>query len=68
MLSRTMTNSNSARAGSIRRMRRRTNAASAAASGGRIFCSTNGCPSFLVIDPLSRVATCPICGFSRRTT
>ncbi len=66
MLSRTMTHSNSARAGSIRRMRRRTSAA-AAANIGRIFCSTNGCPSFLELDPSAGLATCPICGFTRRT-
>jgi len=62
MLSRTMTHTTSARAGSIRRMRRRTTAA----SSGRIFCSTNGCPSFLELDPASGLATCQICGFTRR--
>jgi hypothetical protein len=65
MLSRTMTNSTSARAGSIRRMRRRTNAA---ANPGRVFCSTNGCPSFLELDQDSGLATCPICGFTRRVS
>ena len=65
MLSRSMTRSTAARAGSIRRMRRRTNAA-AAAKVGRIFCSTNGCPSFLVIDTRTDTAVCPICGFTRR--
>ncbi len=63
MLSRSMTHSNSARAGSIRRMRRRT---TAAATPGRIFCSTNGCPSFLELDQETGVATCQICGFNRR--
>ncbi len=66
MLSRSMTQSTSARAGSIRRMRRRTNAA-AAANTGRIFCSTNGCASFLELDPVTRTATCPVCGFRRST-
>jgi hypothetical protein len=61
-----MTQSTSARAGAIRRMRRRTSAATSANSG-RIFCSTNGCPSFLELDPSAGVATCPICGFTRRT-
>ncbi len=64
MLSRSMTTSNSARAGSIRRMRRRTNATSA--MPGRLFCSTNGCPSFLEVDLDSGTATCQICGFTRR--
>jgi hypothetical protein len=60
-----MTQSTSARAGAIRRMRRRT-ATAASANTGRIFCSTNGCPSFLEPDPVTRTATCPICGFTRR--
>ena len=66
MLSRTMTHSTSARAGAIRRMRRRSRAASP--GDGRIFCSTNGCASFLEPDPRTGVATCPICGFRRRTS
>ena len=65
MLSRSMTHSTSARAGSIRRMRRRTSAA-AAANAGRIFCSTNGCASFLELDQATNMATCPVCGFRRR--
>ena len=65
MLSRSMTQSTSARAGAIRRMRRRTSAV-ASANTGRIFCSTNGCPSFLELDPSTNIATCPICGFTRR--
>jgi hypothetical protein len=63
MLSRTMTHSTSARAGSIRRMRRRTQSA----ANGRIFCSTNGCASFLELDPATGIATCPVCGLTRRT-
>ncbi|MEA2537761.1 MAG: hypothetical protein QOF11_1995 [Chloroflexota bacterium] len=63
MLSRSMTQATSARAGSIRRMRRRS---SASAANGRIFCSTNGCASFLELDPAAGVATCPVCGFRRR--
>jgi hypothetical protein len=59
-----MTHSTSARAGAIRRMRRRSNAATV--NAGRIFCSTNGCPSFLELDPTTGIATCPICGFRRR--
>lgn len=63
MLSRSMTQATSARAGSIRRMRRRTQAS---AANGRIFCSTNGCASFLELDPTAGVAICPVCGFQRR--
>jgi hypothetical protein len=44
-------------------MRRRTNAS---AANGRIFCSTNGCASFLVLDSTAGLATCPVCGFRRR--
>jgi hypothetical protein len=46
-------------------MRRRTSAA-AAANAGRIFCSTNGCASFLELDQATNMATCPVCGFRRR--
>ncbi len=48
----------------MRRMRRRTHAAN---TGGRLFCGTNGCASFLEIDQETGVATCHICGFVRRT-
>jgi hypothetical protein len=64
MMSRSTTTSVVGRASSMRRMRRRTSGVSA---GTRLFCSTNGCPSFLVIDPTTGVATCPICGSTRRT-
>jgi hypothetical protein len=47
-------------------MRRRTSAV-AAANVGRIFCSTNGCASFLELDATNGLATCPICGFQRVT-
>jgi hypothetical protein len=66
MLSRSMTQATSARAGSIRRMRRRYTAS--AATPGRIYCSTNGCASFLELDSTAGVATCPVCGFRRRTS
>ncbi len=46
----------------MRRMRRRTNAVSA---NSRLFCGTNGCPSFLDLDPETGAATCHICGFVR---
>ena len=45
----------------MRRLRRRTSATS-----GRLFCSTNGCASFLEIDVDGHQATCPVCGFRRR--
>lgn len=47
----------------MRRMRRRSTAASA---NSRLFCGTNGCPSFLEFDPETGKATCNICGFVRR--
>jgi hypothetical protein len=64
MMSRSTTTTFAGRASSMRRMRRRTSAANGAI---RPFCSTNGCPSFLDVDPTTGVATCPICGFTRRT-
>ena len=62
MLSRSMTQSTSIRAGAIRRQRRRA----LAATTDRIFCSTNGCPSFLELDTAAGVAVCPVCGSRRR--
>lgn len=32
----------------------------------RLYCATNGCASFLRVDPTSGQAVCAICGFSRR--
>jgi len=32
----------------------------------RLFCSTNGCASFLQLDQTSGIATCPVCGLERR--
>lgn len=60
MLSRTATNAVAYRASSMRRMRRRATAAN------RLYCGTNGCTSFLVIDELGGVARCEICGYTRR--
>ncbi len=59
VLSRATTTNLSHRAASIRRLRRRV------ATTGRLFCSTNGCASFLEVDPEARLATCPICGYRR---
>jgi hypothetical protein len=47
----------------MRRMRRRTHAVNAAS---RLFCGTNGCASFLEVDPEAGLASCRICGFVRR--
>jgi hypothetical protein len=30
-----------------------------------MYCGTNGCATFLTIDPEHGVATCPICGYTR---
>jgi hypothetical protein len=60
MTSRTLTTTVAGRAGSMRRMRRRT------AAAGRIYCSTNGCTSFLHVDPATGVARCAVCGYIRR--
>ena len=60
MLTRATTNAVAYRQSSMRRMRRRTTAAT------RLYCSTNGCTSFLVIDEQSGVAQCEICGFTRK--
>ena len=40
-----------------RRMRR--------AASHRLFCSTNGCTTYLVTDDSGRRATCPVCGLQR---
>jgi hypothetical protein len=32
----------------------------------RLFCSTNGCTTYLVPDASGRNATCPVCGLRRR--
>jgi hypothetical protein len=60
MLSRTTQASLVGRASSIRRMRRRSVATT------RPYCRTNGCASFLDIDPTTGVASCPICGYTQR--
>jgi hypothetical protein len=40
-----------------RRMRR--------AASQRLFCSTNGCTTYLVPDETGRHAMCPVCGLQR---
>jgi len=44
----------------MRRLRRRAGAVS------RLYCSTNGCTSFLEIDTAAGVARCQVCGLVRR--
>jgi hypothetical protein len=60
MLSRTYQSSVVGRSASIRRMRRRSTAS------GRMYCGTNGCASFLTIDPERKLAVCEVCGYTRR--
>jgi hypothetical protein len=60
MMTRTTTASVAGRSVAMRRMRRRSHSAT------QPYCSTNGCTSFLVVDPTTEVATCPICGFTRQ--
>jgi len=64
MMTRSATASATGRASAMRRLRRRSYRAQ---SGNRLFCGTNGCASFLELDPESHVATCRICGYTRRT-
>ncbi|HXG40204.1 MAG TPA: hypothetical protein VNJ28_04605 [Candidatus Limnocylindrales bacterium] len=50
----------SRRSTAMRRLRRRTTKAQ------RLYCATNGCTTFLVVDVARGVATCPVCGYRRR--
>jgi len=59
MLSRSQYSSTIGRSAAMRRLRRRVS------TTPRLFCSTNGCASFLVIDADGHEATCPICGYRR---
>ena len=45
---------------SMRRQRRRT------ATAHRPMCNTNGCTTYLTVDPGTGVAQCEICGYTRR--
>jgi hypothetical protein len=56
---RTSTMSVAGRSVATRRLRRRS------ATANRPYCSTNGCTSYLTVDPTSGVAHCEICGFTR---
>ena len=66
MLTRSAANAAVGRASAMRRMRRRSANAGIHAQPSRLYCSTNGCTSFLVIDDAGRTASCQICGFTRR--
>lgn len=63
MMTRSTTTTFAGRASSMRRLRRRASAANAAT---RPYCNTNGCPSFLEVEPTTGIATCAICGYTRR--
>jgi len=62
MMTRSTTTAYAGRAATMRRLRRR----SASAQAGRTYCRTNGCTSFLELDPGTGRETCPICGYTRR--
>ncbi|MEW6224627.1 MAG: hypothetical protein AB1627_08340 [Chloroflexota bacterium] len=44
----------------MRRLRRR------AVNANRLYCNTNGCTSFLVVNEVTGTAHCEICGFTRK--
>ena len=58
MLTRTYHSSVVGRSASIRRMRRRS-------LSTKLYCRTNGCTSFLELQPELGRAICPICSYSR---
>jgi hypothetical protein len=60
MLTRSLQASTVGRAAQMRRNRRRLSGSS------RLYCSTNGCASFLELHPERGEATCPVCGYHRR--
>ncbi|HUG47466.1 MAG TPA: hypothetical protein VMP67_03535 [Candidatus Limnocylindria bacterium] len=58
MQTRTFNNNFSQRASARRRIRR-------TAGSHRLYCTTNGCTTYLQLDPLAHIATCPVCGATR---
>ena len=60
MMTRSTQASVTGRASAMRRLRRR-------AAAAQPYCSTNGCPTYLELDPRTGEAHCPICGFVRRS-
>jgi hypothetical protein len=63
VMNRTATTSVAGRSSAMRRLRRRSHAAAATL---RPYCGTNGCTSFLEVDPQTGLGQCPICGYQRR--
>jgi hypothetical protein len=59
MLTRTHQSSVVGRSASIRRMRRRSMVT-------RLYCRTNGCTSFLELQPERGIAVCPVCSYTHR--
>jgi hypothetical protein len=59
MLTRTHHSSVVGRSASIRRMRRRSIAST------KLYCRTNGCTSFLEVQPERGLAICPVCGYTK---
>ena len=35
-------------------------------AGPSLYCRTNGCTTFMRLDPETAIATCPVCGATRR--
>lgn len=35
-------------------------------AGPALYCRTNGCTTYMRLDPATGLATCPICGATRR--
>ena len=60
MTTRSMPAAFAGRSVAMRRMRRRV------ASASRLYCRTNGCTSYLELDPRTGTASCAICGYTRR--
>lgn len=68
MMTRSTTASVTGRASSMRRLRRRAQLATGStAAERRVFCRTNGCPSFLELDPATGRHVCAICGYTLRS-
>ena len=63
MMTRSIATTAVGRASSMRRLRRR---AIHTSESTRPYCRTNGCASFLEVDPTTGVASCEICGYTRR--
>lgn len=59
MLHRTPHNTDMSRRSHAQRRLRR-------AAAQRLFCSTNGCTTFLLTEQDGRSATCPVCGLQRK--